>query len=608
MSSMPTGNSVGSYGARRLVQRCQLNSGETLPSYVDRMADLYKTTTRAILERLGLWREKVINWHGYGVVLDERSVLHMAFVCGWSPSQIEAILFAQYLGTLVGSEAKEALEELRYKAGHLFAVDWVYLKGSHFCPICLRESGGVWLHRWKLPWSFACVKHKCFLIDRCPKCGLRPRTGRLRNWTPSYPNQIPAPCRCNNEIKSNARGSEPCGCEFSLLPKMRAPASVLRAQNVIDSVIATGSNGVAAKQEFIAEMRGVSVLILYALDEEDFGAMPDSMKCAIEAHVRSRQRMRRDEKSPNRKRAQRFLLGKAPSSSALMAAVIVNALAIVRPSSAKSAHAKLELLGKRFLEKIPRPMRWRLIDRCRLSARLRLLFDRFIGSRRRFDRRVGARSPSVLRGMNSLSYTPRNVPQIIDRRGYKKRFGKFFADVKENLARRFCSMSAVKLLGFTWLEAASLLELPNGERLANYMIGKLGRDGNYERFTAALYSWANSLSKMGEKIDYEMRRTALRSTMFFSVVKWKELCAHGSIAPGTSTARSRFAAAWAWADATSGDWRLAPSLVGDSYTHQSQGYQRTALTLSPAMKAVLRAVTKDLIERYSRKVNERVIR
>ncbi|MEU5047698.1 TniQ family protein [Streptomyces griseorubiginosus] len=42
---------------------------------------------------------------------------------------------------------------------------------SRACPACLRENGSRWLLRWRLIWSFACVRHRVFLLSTCRGCG-----------------------------------------------------------------------------------------------------------------------------------------------------------------------------------------------------------------------------------------------------------------------------------------------------------------------------------------------------------------------------------------------------------------------------------------------------
>ena len=43
---------------------------------------------------------------------------------------------------------------------------------QRICPLCLKEDKQPYLRKkWRLFFSTACIKHKCFLIDKCPSCG-----------------------------------------------------------------------------------------------------------------------------------------------------------------------------------------------------------------------------------------------------------------------------------------------------------------------------------------------------------------------------------------------------------------------------------------------------
>ncbi len=43
--------------------------------------------------------------------------------------------------------------------------------GLRFCPICLKEDKIPFFRKtWRLSFSTACIKHGCFLLDRCQKC------------------------------------------------------------------------------------------------------------------------------------------------------------------------------------------------------------------------------------------------------------------------------------------------------------------------------------------------------------------------------------------------------------------------------------------------------
>src|SRR5208337_104994 len=45
-------------------------------------------------------------------------------------------------------------------------------QGQRFCPECLREDAKPYFRKkWRLSFSTACIKHKFFLFDRCPRCG-----------------------------------------------------------------------------------------------------------------------------------------------------------------------------------------------------------------------------------------------------------------------------------------------------------------------------------------------------------------------------------------------------------------------------------------------------
>ena len=41
-----------------------------------------------------------------------------------------------------------------------------------YCPLCFKEDTSPYLRKkWRLSFSTACLKHRCFLLDRCPRCG-----------------------------------------------------------------------------------------------------------------------------------------------------------------------------------------------------------------------------------------------------------------------------------------------------------------------------------------------------------------------------------------------------------------------------------------------------
>lgn len=59
--------------------------------------------------------------------------------------------------------------------------------GLRFCPLCLKEDEHPYFRKkWRLSFSTACIKHKCFLVDRCAGCGTSVNINR-RHHDHDYP-------------------------------------------------------------------------------------------------------------------------------------------------------------------------------------------------------------------------------------------------------------------------------------------------------------------------------------------------------------------------------------------------------------------------------------
>ncbi|MFE4612683.1 TniQ family protein [Streptomyces niveus] len=57
---------------------------------------------------------------------------------------------------------------------------WILRRHSNFCPKCLSQDGR-WRLEWKLPCSFACLDHRVYLRNCCPRCG-RVQSGLCWGW------------------------------------------------------------------------------------------------------------------------------------------------------------------------------------------------------------------------------------------------------------------------------------------------------------------------------------------------------------------------------------------------------------------------------------------
>jgi hypothetical protein len=47
---------------------------------------------------------------------------------------------------------------------------WGLVYRQRYCPLCMKARPGRRKLEWLLPWTFACVQHRCFLADSCPQC------------------------------------------------------------------------------------------------------------------------------------------------------------------------------------------------------------------------------------------------------------------------------------------------------------------------------------------------------------------------------------------------------------------------------------------------------
>ena len=111
---------------------------------------------------------------------------------------------------------------------------WSRCRFSRYCPRCLRENGGRWRLFWRSGWAFACVEHRCLLVDQCPTCAhrLRGHVGRAE--------LVPDGQRCPHPV-AHATGRTPqrCGTELATAPTVhfRQGHPTITAQRTIAELI-----------------------------------------------------------------------------------------------------------------------------------------------------------------------------------------------------------------------------------------------------------------------------------------------------------------------------------------------------------------------------------
>ena len=155
-------------------------------------------------------------------------------------------------------------------------------------------------------------------------------------------------------------------------------------------------------------------------------------------------------------------------------------------------------------------------------------------------------------------------------------------------ARRFTSTALVKALApVTWEQAGTTLgwPAPSTRTLAANIVNRLNRAGTAQAFHVALAGLAERL-RNGDKAlpDLALRRRLLGG---LTVVPAKVLRGHGLV---VTDARRRNAAAWLWAELTSGSPFEAPTWQGLAVTpNQKEVYRRFAGKDLPLIEEALRA-------------------
>jgi hypothetical protein len=197
--------------------RISLGDDESLISYINRLSARHDVPLGYTLSALGLVsNSRKKNILGFGISLPAEQVRTFSIVAGISEEDTRSLLLSKYSNTAINlaNIHTDSADSFR-KVG----VDqWAYFSGSHFCPACLAESEGIWKISWKLPWTFACMKHGSLLHDTCPDCAERSGSGkRDRSLSPPFLSRVSRPEYCGNVISGGRSIPGSAGCDGAFL-------------------------------------------------------------------------------------------------------------------------------------------------------------------------------------------------------------------------------------------------------------------------------------------------------------------------------------------------------------------------------------------------------
>jgi hypothetical protein len=571
--------------------------GEAFTSYIDRLAALHKVDLLVMLQCLGMIEdERYERMTGYGIMLDENRMEKFSVATRLSNSVVAKMLFASYDGIAVNlaGVVHDAPDTLRRCA----IAEWAYFSGSHACPHCIREDQGAWQLAWKLPWSFACVKHRCYLVPRCPACERRLASGRRdRSLSPLFVRQVPKLGHCSNPRPDGmgrlGRTSLPCGHDLASIPTRAVSLATLRAQELLNAYLSGRAPTILGNQvsalDYFYDLRSLCAFILYCAEPDDLGRLTKPEVVAFRAFADERDRIsiaRQESPTPRNCERMRLVFARQESPE-LMAAIVPLATTILAAADAPSILALLLPLTERLIMRTRQ--RWASSKYFGFSDRLAPVIEENLSLHSNFDRAIGRKAVSS-RAV-PLAFEPRHVPQLLWQDDFSRSFERFFPGVREFSARRFCAVSLVKLCGdYTWGQSAAQLGLPVGASIgmANRCIGILKETGDKEAFGKALRKVAMRLSKNADKVDYCARRVALLTLTHIPTAPWTDICRAADIAPGRIGRRSKYAAIWLWAELTGGDWRLAPGMEGENIESMREVFRALSKTIMPRLAPHLR--------------------
>ncbi len=562
--------------ARTLPVRCNTISGESFTSYMERLAAAYEAPIATLLSATGLVTARGLpTIPGWGVVMSGDQIEEFCRATRLSADDVSKLLLSSYSGTF--GDLSDVDPSVPSSVRRAAVREWMKINRSGFCPQCLAQEPRGWLLRWKLPWSFACVAHRALLRNHCQGCSRPSGMGRGdMTATPAYLGQVVSSGCCRNVRLAGEcdRGSKsaPCGAPlwtqgFATLPEQ---GRALRAQAAIDQQVdAAQSLANVADAEcqltqqairgFAEETRSLAALMLLCAEPELFCQESPELQGAVTAHLDQRDRLAKDRSERGMSGPRRRAYTRSGIDPALAAAVLTPAVEIVRLAEHGAMVDALIPLARSA--RMHSSSHNRQLGRdFGFSVRLTQVFRDATAATGSFGR-VSHKYPSVQAADPGGSFGPRHVPQLMPEAVFAEHFQQMLPGVLPLSGRRFCAMAAVKTFGLTWADAAAHLELPEqAARFSTKAVPLINSQGLERRFLDAVAAWVQVLQAQSTPIDFQKRRLKLRHLDDLPPRMWGRVCREAEIRKGERGRRSRYAAAWLWAELTQGDWRLSPAM------------------------------------------------
>lgn len=498
----------------------------------------------------------------YGVTLPPDRRRMLAGATGLSDAVISPLLLSRYSPAVL---PWDTLDLTRPAAIRQWARSaWVFVWPSHACPECVRESGGVWKLRWKLPWSFVCPLHRRYLLASCQACGTRLQSNVLDHrqqlvCCASAPDLIRP--RFDGRARVRRHPDDICGAEVGDFTSASASSEAMELQSRIDALV-EGTDQVAdAHTHSLDEIRRLATFALYL-------GVPELLPDADPA-VRDRFAEHVDERDVALARRG----GRAAAKDRQYSLPIVDPLLA---AGAMTVGGRLAFADD--VEAIWGQVMDVVFDNLPNAATQWTQLNKFWTAPTRHAsalERARIRSMYVVSSLDgrSRSLRPahadldaRHVPALLWPNAYR-----FLADeVMEHGwavdGRRFAAIAFARHLQpdlGDWKAAARALDLdPRCTANAHRWMGRFRREGTGRILEQRLDVLAEELALTSKRVDYRQRREVLAHFDEVAPADWASICTASGVDAEQHwwSLRRPQAAAWLWETLTGGDWHHAPSL------------------------------------------------
>lgn len=245
-------------------------AGAALDDRIDAVCDLNQMDRRTVLRRTGLLAGPHLR-PGWGRWLPDTAVATLALAVDVSPQVVRSSLLEHFTNVCFphGAVAKPA-RQLIWDA-------WAFPSGTRICPECWTNCGYE-PTRHRLPWSFVCLEHAVFLVDRCSGCDRRFRSGKDNDRSgPSILSVQPRPGRCSNQQHRtrtrSGMGSRPCDHPYVGNRVFSASSDALRTQETINAALDGHPPALLGESvsplEFFDDLRSIAALACTSAPQED---------------------------------------------------------------------------------------------------------------------------------------------------------------------------------------------------------------------------------------------------------------------------------------------------------------------------------------------------